>query len=148
MDALIQFCDNIIKLDIDELLAEIYDRNEFKELVAQLNLQDQLFAKGINSKGVSLGEYAESTKKKKRKDGLPDDRITLFQSGSFYDTIQIIPDNDGFWIVMDGRKQNTDLFVRYGEDVLGLTEENLEPLKDLINEELVKLIQEKISDIR
>ena len=148
MDALIQFCDNIIKLDIDELLAEIYDRSEFKELVAKLNLQDQLFAKGINSKGVSLGEYAESTKKKKRKDGLPDDRITLFQSGSFYDTIEIIPDNDGFWIVMDGRKRNTDLFVRYGEDVLGLTDENFEPLKDLINEELAKLIQEKITDIR
>ncbi len=148
MDALIQFCDNIIKLDIDELLAEIYDRSEFKELVAKLNLQDQLFAKGINSKGVSLGEYAESTKKKKRKDGLPDDRITLFQSGNFYDTIEIIPDNDGFWIVMDGRKRNTDLFVRYGEDVLGLTDENFEPLKDLINEELVKLIQEKITDIR
>ena len=148
MDALIQFCDNIIKLDIDELLAEIYDRSEFKELVAKLNLQDQLFAKGINSKGVSLGEYAESTKKKKRKDGLPDDRITLFQSGSFYDTIEIIPDNDGFWIVMDGRKKNTDLFVRYGEDVLGLTDENFEPLKDLINEELVKIIQEKITDIR
>lgn len=148
MDALIQFCDNIIKLDIDELLAEIYDRSEFKELVAKLNLQDQLFAKGINSKGVSLGEYAESTKKKKRKDGLPDDRITLFQSGSFYDTIEIIPDNDGFWIVMDGRKRNTDLFVRYGEDVLGLTDENFEPLKDLINEELVKIIQEKITDIR
>lgn len=138
-------CRNIIKLDIDYLLSKIYDRPEFKELVIDLNLKDQLFNKGIDSLGQSLGVYAESTKKRKEKNGLPTDHITLFETGDFYDTIDIIPDNDGFWIVMDGRKGDTDLFVRYGNDILGFTEQNFEPLKEIIREELFKLIQEEVA---
>lgn len=137
-------CDNIINIDINEILYSIYERDDFKRLAYDLNINDQLFKRGIDSKGKNLGTYAESTKKAKKRKGQPSDRITLKDTGEFYDSFNVIPDDDGVWLVADGVKDSTNLFDRFGEDVLGLTPENFEPLKQIILEELNKIIVQKI----
>lgn len=139
-------CDNIINLKVDELLYSIYERPDFKKLAYDLNINDQLFKKGIDSEGKSLGQYAPSTKKIKQRKGQPSDHITLKDTGAFYDSFDITPDDDGFWMLADGDKDGVDLFQRFGQDVLGLTDDNFEPLKQIIIEELYKLIAQKINE--
>lgn len=139
-------CDNIINLKVDELLYSIYERPDFKKLAYDLNINDQLFKKGIDSEGKSLGQYAPSTKKAKQRKGQPSDHITLKDTGTFYDSFDITPDDDGFWMLADGNKDGVDLFQRFGQDVLGLTDDNFEPLKQIIIEELYKLIAQKINE--
>ena len=79
--------------------------------------------------------------KSKKEKGLPYDRITLFDTGDFYDTFKVIPFLGGFEIDANPIKENTNLFDEFGEDILGLTEESREILvqyyTDVIRRELI-----------
>lgn len=144
MELLKILCESIIKLNIDDILFEIYEKPEFQQLVGNTNIFDQLFKKGIDSNGNSLGQYAESTIKRKKIKGQPYDRVTLKDMGEFYSTWDIIPQEDGFIITADGRKGSIDLLQKYGNDVLGLTDENLQVIIQLVQDEIIKSIQEKL----
>jgi hypothetical protein len=62
----------------------------------------------------------------KRKKGQPTDRVTLKDTGDFYSSFQVLPFKGGFIIDADPIKEDTNLFDRYGEDILGLNDENLQ----------------------
>jgi len=108
---------------------DVSTRNE----IIRMNTDDQLYDKGIDSIGANLGEYTPNTKRIKELKGQRFDHITLKDRGLFYDS----------WIVkVDERAINLDaddvadydrpLFTVYGEDVLGLTDENMLKLKQMI----------------
>ena len=64
--------------------------NNNKDEIKFLQTQEQLFL-GKNSKGIDIKPaYANSTIKIKRKKGLPTDRVTLFDTGDFYRSLEII----------------------------------------------------------
>ena len=136
------------------LFTEVMKNDMLKELIINLNTQDQLFKEGINSKGRKLedigGPYAESTIegipgvfKGKKELGLPFDRVTLFQDGTFYGSFKVTTDSQGDILInADPNKDGTNLFNEWGEAVLGLTPENV----DVFRRELKFWIHKYIRD--
>lgn len=154
MQSLRDLVNRVMLLDERMLLNEVLSRSEIKEFIIQMN-QDQLFDKGINSNGVLLGEiggeYALSTIvgnpgkwKGKIELGLPSQWVTLYNTGEFYDSMQVRMGKDEFEIVGDPIKDGVSLFRRWGKEVLGLTDENLQILIERIKNEIIPIIKETI----
>jgi len=150
---------SILKLNIDAIALEITRNNLFKTLVISLNtegsptsqlyeLGEDSFGKKLSGKTIAIGgEYTPFTKQLKQEKGQPTDRITLKDTGDFYMSFQVIPFSGGFTIEADGFKKgleggagNTDLFEEFGNDILGLNQQNLQ----IIIEFYKNAIQEKV----
>lgn len=121
----------------------VLNKPAVKQFIIDAN-HGQLFS-GIDSEGNELGEYAESTKKRKQRKGQPFDRVTLKDSGAYYDSFKIVVTASQILIVTDHVKSDgTDLHEEWGEDIEGLTVENttalIEFLKTQIQLELLMRI--------
>jgi len=139
------------RLDGPELISEVLTDNfKVREFILDLNRKGQLFDKGINSEGEKLKElvreYAPSTVAKKKRQGLPSDRIILFDSGEFYDSFELIIRRKAFIIDADATKTNkdgeigTDLFEEWGFGIVGLTDES----KTKLTKFLIPFLRAKI----
>ena len=90
---------------------------------------DQLWEKGIDEDGDIIGLYSEWTEmiNPEKVAGTP---FTLKDTGDFYKSLFINVLSDYFIIDGDGIKtdeltgKKTDLFKRFGDGIVGLTEEN------------------------
>ncbi len=147
MEALTRLAKRLKNLDINEILYEIYQKKEFQDLTIDQNLVEQLFKYGIDSKGNSLGEYKPSTIKAKKRKGQPYDRITLIDHGDFYETYVFTALKDGMNLFMDGKKENGDLFRRYGKDVLGLTDKSLETISKMVADGIIEYIKKEVAGV-
>jgi hypothetical protein len=138
---------SFIELDVDQIAFDIAQTNNFKRLVIQLNTEgkptSQLFELGEDSEGRDLGEYSPFTKELKKLKGQRIDHITLKDTGDFYASFIVRPFKGGFTIDADPIKDDTNLFREYGEDILGLNDDNLQIIinfyKDAILESLEQI---------
>lgn len=122
--------------DIYKVIGETF--REEQDIVIDLNTEDQLFERGIDSNDESLGRYSPTTIFLKKLEGQPTDRVTLKDTGSFYEGWFIRVERDR--VIFSSRDSKTNELVdRYGADIFGLTEENLEDFA--INYILPKLIE-------
>ena len=124
---------NVKGLSVDKALFFVFSDGFVQAFTLELNTQGQLFEKGIDAIGKPLkdigGEYADLTKDLKLLEGLPIDRVTLFQEGDFYKSFNLIPGSDGLIIEADTIKEgDEDLQNRWGTNLLGLTDESREKL--------------------
>lgn len=115
-----------------------------------INEYGQLFLHGEDAEGVPLaqigGDYSPVTQLIKQADGLPFDRVTLYQEGDFYKSWEFVQKNDSFVLRADTIKDGEDLRERWGGDIIGLTDEsiaklNLEVLPEIIRYVLRTLLQ-------
>ena len=94
--------------------------------------QDQLFEKGIDGLGRSLGSYAPSTIQYKTTlagrlgNSTRIDHITLKDTGAFYESIKVKLQRDGLKIESEPQKEDTNLLEQFGEEILFLTPENFD----------------------
>ena len=121
--------------NIDKILFEITNQKETQDFLIE-SLQDQLFTTGEDGDGVSLGDYSPITIKIKQRKGQPTDRITLKDTGAFYRSYSINPFEGGFFIDANGKKNNTDLFLRYGDNILKPNQETLILISDFYKKKL------------
>lgn len=116
-----------------------------KEFVIQMNTIDQLYEEGVDSLGRSLGDYAPFTVEKKKQKGDRYDHITLKDTGAFYDSWVVKVDRKGLLLdADDSSKYDEPLFKVWGEDVLGLTDENMEKLALIIRENYINYVREQL----
>lgn len=116
-----------------------------KEFVIQINTIDQLYEEGVDSLGRSLGDYAPFTVEKKKQKGDRYDHITLKDTGAFYDSWVVKVDRQGLLLdADDSSKYDEPLFEVWGEDVLGLTDENMEKLALIIRENYINYVREQL----
>ena len=101
----------------------------FTNYILDLIRNDQLFSQGIDSDGDIIGYYSEWTEMMNpdKRAGTP---YTLKDTGEFYKSMIIyIYDNlieiDADPIKKDDKGEETNLFYEYGENIIGLTDENL-----------------------
>jgi len=96
--------------------------NQNKQVILELQTQEQMY-QGIDSKGIDIKPaYADSTIKIKRKKLQPTDRVTLFDTGAFYNSLEIIAgQNDA--IIRTVISYSVFLVDKYA-DILGLDEQN------------------------
>ncbi len=138
------------ELNIDLVMRSLFDQEEdLKDLIIKLNTQDQLFEQGIDSQSVTLesigGKYSDVTISFKQTDNLPFDRITLFDTGAFYESFSVTYEMGGIVINADTIKDTGDLRERWGNDILGLTDESLAKLVFFIQPLMVEFIIEYIT---
>lgn len=107
-------------LDINQEVREsIVDT---KDAIKTLN-QGQLFIGKRADDSYIYPDYTELTKAIKEAKGQPFDRVTLEDTGAFYDSIQIDVKSDTFDIDATDSKTNK-LTKKYGEKILGLSKES------------------------
>ncbi len=107
-------------------------RNRLK--IIRLNRDDQMYRRGIDATGDRIldGKYHPYTIEKKREQGQPYDRVTLRDTSAFHASMDIKFNKSSFEITANDLKYDDDtgepvhLKEVYGDDILGLTDENLE----------------------
>jgi len=133
---------NMQSITAARILSILIERPEFQDLIIELNTEKQLFDKGIDAEGQSLGIYQPFTIAIKREKGQPVNRVTLKDTGDFYKTWDVRVENGDIIIEADGDKDDKNLMDVYGEDIVGLTQENLQILIDEIKKHTPELVKE------
>jgi len=118
------------RFDVNKILREVWKEPAVQNFIIELNTEgqptSQLFEKGEDSKGLTLGDYSPFTKQVKVEKGQRIDHITLKDTGDFYETFVVIPFLRGFRLRANPNKGEGDnLFDDFGEDIVGISEENL-----------------------
>ena len=123
-------------------------KNEF--FILELNRRRQLFFSGINAEGKLLsrigGNYTLFTLREKEGTRPVNDPslINLFDTGAFYETFSMKLEKDGFLIIADTIKDGEDLQDRWGDELLGLTDESKELAGQQIQPEVVEYVRENL----
>lgn len=128
--------------EVDQYVLDVVEEN--KEIVLDLNTEEQLFEKGIDSKGEKiLPNYTPYTVNIKQVLGQPTDRVTLRNTGNFHNSFYL--KRAAKEIEISATDEKTEALVdKYGNEIFGLTPENLEE----ISENYVKpALEQKIKDL-
>ena len=107
-----------------ELKEEILE-NKF--VIIEMVTKDQLYERGINGNDVAIASYkpySPRTIRVKIKKGQPTDRVTLKDTGDFYNSFEVVFDENGFYITSTDEKAKY-LVEKYGRNIFRLTDENL-----------------------
>ena len=130
---------NKLKVNEDAVWFQVVNRETQFEII-RLNTQDQLFDEGIRADNKSLPDYSNTSVNVYGKRA---GHITLKDTGEFYQSFVVKVDKSGIDIVADTQKEDTDLSKKYGNEILGLTDEN----SGLLREMLVLNYREYIKDL-
>lgn len=135
------------ELDTGEIAKKIVRDNE--NILIDMNAQDQLYAKGVNRLGVRIDEYQPyrpltiQVKIEKRQ---PYDRVTLKDTGEFYDSFYVETAEDRFYIKASDEKTNW-LIKKYGAEIFGLTNDSLaEFINDYVKDEAYNRVKEILNE--
>jgi hypothetical protein len=129
-----KFISNVLAFDVNATLRKVWENPRVEAEIVRLNSIEQLYNKGERADGVSLGEYSPVTIQLKL-NGQGDrrvDHVTLKDTGEFYGSMEVMPNEFGFEITADTIKENDDLIDKYGAQILGLSPENLDKLAEFI----------------
>ena len=130
----------MISLNDETMWFEVIDREAQFEII-RLNTDEQLYNQGIDSKGVSLGEYSEVSVEVYLK---PEGHIRLYEEGDFYDSFTVYVKRDSIEIYANDIKEDVVLTDEYGIDILGLTDDNMNILIDMLRDNYIKQIYERL----
>jgi len=104
-------------------------------------LQSQLTDKGTDGRGVIIGNYSYATElisKGRKQQG---DHFTLNDTGNFYRSMQVYIGDSLFEINGDGKKEEDNLYKKYGEYITTLDQENIERLRQLIRPKFIEYVR-------
>lgn len=145
MEALKIMLQNFIRLELDKIMREVMKDERLKSYIIELN-HEQLYEQGEDSKGKQLEPYSFATVAIKRKKGQRADKTTLKDTEKFYKSFRIKVYSGGIIIDADAQKdEDSNLFDRYGIDILGLNEVNTYKLKQILLRELKAKILQAVS---
>ena len=137
----------VTKLNNYKLFELLFKDKEFKDFILELNTQTQLYDQGVGSDGNSIGKYSNYTINIKKEKGQPTDRVTLKDTGEFYKSFRvrwIASGNGMIQITANTMKEDTDLLVAWGKEILGLNEDSLSQLRYIATAKLKTILHENI----
>lgn len=105
---------------------------ENEAIIVDMNVEDQLYEKGITSENIridSYAPYAPLTLIIKRAKHQPTNRVTLRDEGDFHSSFYLDFTDDSFTIRARDEKAK-QLEFAYGSSIFGLTPENREELTE------------------
>lgn len=122
-----------------------------KDLVIKLNTDEQLYKQNVNSKGERLntigGNYSPVTLLISKQKGRPKrslQDINLFDTGEFYNSFKVIVNAQGILIEADTDKGDNDLTDRWGNDIIGLTDENMGVIIEEIKKAYIRILRQEL----
>lgn len=137
-----------VKLDFNSLFFKVWKKRAVQKFIEELNRQQ--LAKSIDSKGVQLSYktkdgvlrtgYSFFTAKASRGRKKEGDPFTLEDTGEFYKSIKALPELVGVDFFADLEKDKKFLKKRFGKNIVGLTNENIEILRKFV----LPILQEEI----
>ena len=139
--------ENVKGLDVNQALAFSISKPNIQFFILELNRRRQLFFQGIDAEGKLLssigGNYTLFTLQQKQgtRPVNAANLINLFDTGDFYDSFRIILQEDGFLIEANTIKEGTDLQDRWGDELLGLTDDSREVLIEKIQPDIVEYLK-------
>lgn len=141
------------------LMRKLFVDQEFTDLIIKLNTQFQLYDYGIDSDGKRLDTarngYSYNTihgtneYQGKIDKGQPIDRITLKDTGAFYESFKCIwstEDGGTIQIVANTIKGDDDLIQDWGKAIIGLTPESLAIVVDKARELIIQYVRSSIKE--
>ncbi len=129
-----------LRTSINPSIRTSVDQN--KNVIKKMQTDEQMFS-GINASGNAITpDYAKSTINYKKRKGQPFDRVTLKDSGDFYDSIEIEARTDDF-VISTQITYSVYLVAKYAE-ILGITDKNLQTF---INNYTLPIIKQNFNDI-
>lgn len=138
---------SVVRLDHNQILKQILDSTELQEEIIYLNTIDQLYKKGEDKLGRSLdavgGGYSPYTIQIKSQKGQPTDRVTLKDTGAFYESWKIVNDYNQLQIIANPLKGGKDINREWGGYVIGLQPENLQKIIDEIKIKYIAIVKRK-----
>jgi len=146
MRALAALANRIKAITVLEVLKHLSENKEFTDLIIELNTRKQLFDRGIDSTGRQLsdvgGNYSPYTLQLHPEK--IEDKITLFDTGDFYESFRVFYSNGDFIISADTIKDTSNLIEDWGANILGLTDESLSLLREKAKEIIIPYVRKKI----
>lgn len=124
-----------------EAWLKIFDSSTKSQIIEWIQ-QDQLTQKGIDGSGNVIGYYSPITELITRGRKKAYTHYTLDDTGEFYRSMYVAVFRESFAIIANGDKGEDNLFEKYGKDIIDLTDENLEKLKEIAKEKFIKYIRE------
>lgn len=118
-----------ILMNADIIWNHVFSDKEFQTWILDLIRDDQLMEKGVDETGKVIGTYSWATQNIYNSSKIEGEHYTLFDTGDFYKSMVILLGTNYFEIDADPIKENANLFTKYGEGIIGLTEESLEKLR-------------------
>lgn len=147
--------ENTKALTVNNVAVNIWQDNQVRKFIIDLNAFDQLFQKGEDKKGKLLGVYTEFTEiahelKAYSFDGETHTKVAgehydFFDKGEFLPSFNVVIQPGGFTINADDEKADgTQLTRKFGNAILGLSNESINKLAKEILPTLQQLVREKI----
>jgi hypothetical protein len=134
-------------INFTEVWRNVFNDQDFKKEILDWVRWEQLYNEGEDGLGQIIGTYSSYTAmlNPSKAAGTP---YTLYDTGAFYASMVITTMDDYIEIDADPIKvdefgQTTDLFVEYGDDIIGLNDAH----KTLLADELVTRFQKEIENI-
>lgn len=126
---------------VGEIVIEL--TKEYKAEIIDMNTAQ--LEKGKEATGLSITpDYTPFTVRIKRSKGQPTDRVTLRDTGDFYKDFNIIFKPTHFLIFSDDEKEEK-LERKYGKEIFGLADENLQDLIELVKPDLIQYFRKLVA---
>jgi hypothetical protein len=126
--------------NIDDIIMDVV--MGFEEEIVSMNVDDQLYDRGIDSNGDEIflrDPYTLFTREHKRATNQPFDRVTLKETGAFHRGFFVKRGDD--WFELDSRERKRDKLVRrYGDVVFGLVDDNVERLGRIMEDNFINQV--------
>ena len=131
IQALEKFQDNAERYVIEE-------SKQFEKYILRSNTEEQLYRRGQDSEGFELfPSYTPFTVQLKQASGQPTDRVTLFDTGAFYESFYI--DWRDTWFEIYAKDSKTPkLAGKYGPEIFGLDDNSTQDLIDNLKDPLLE----------
>jgi len=120
--------------DVEGITIEL--SKEYKAEIIDMNTAQLEDGKEATGQSISPG-YRPLTIRIKREKGQPTNKVTLKDTGEFHKQFDLVFFPTSFVIVSDDDKAQK-LERKYGKDIYGLNEKNLQELIDLVKPDLIK----------
>jgi hypothetical protein len=114
---------------------------KIQDEIIYLIQKKQLFDEGIDATGEVIGIYKPYTEQLNplKRAGT---HYTLLDTGDFYKSMFIEVMEDSFIVNANGQKGRDNLFAKFGDEIIGLTDENKEVLSELLLEKYINYVRE------
>lgn len=128
------------KAVLDEELTDEILRNE--SIIIDM-VRNQLY-EGFDGNSARISPpYAQSTIARKIRKGQPTNRVTLLDTGDYYNSLYVAFDQDGFFVASSNPDLSSILIAKYGAPILRLSDENL---TRLLREHIRPSLAEKLKN--
>lgn len=129
---------------LDDKAIEIV--KQYESEIIDLNTEEQLFRLGQLRTGKKIQPgYRPFTVEIKRQRGQPVDRVTLQDTGEFYEGF-FIEYSANFFFITSSDPKTQDLVNRYGSEIFGLSEKSLVEIRIIIHQELLESLRKELFD--